>query len=108
MYDISFSKSAEEDFEEAYSYIVQVLKNPNAGKKLLHEAEENIFGIREFPHSCPLVSDTYLRKHEIRFLLVNNYIAFFQVDEENNEILILRFLHGRREWESIIVKGVES
>lgn len=108
MYRISFSKTASKDIEESIDYIQNVLKNPIAAESLILEAENKILGIREFPYSCSLVSDPYLRKLEIRFLVVKNYVAFFRIDESVKEILIVRFLYGKREWQTIFKDTAES
>jgi len=107
MYKVKFSKIATQDLNDAFSYISEVLKNPVAAENLVLETERKTKAIQEFPYSCSLVSDKYLRQLEIRFLLVNNYVGFFQIDELRKEISIVRLLYGRREWKEILKESKE-
>jgi plasmid stabilization system protein ParE len=35
-------------------------------------------------------------------MIVNNYIGFYIVDEEANEIVIMRFLYGKQKFQDIL------
>lgn len=82
---------------------MNILKNPRVAENLVLEAEKNILGIQNYPYSYPIVSDPYFQHLEIRFLLVKQYVAFFQINETEKEISIVRFLYGSREWKSILI-----
>jgi plasmid stabilization system protein ParE len=107
MYSVIFFQLAAQDVKETYEYISDTLKNPVAAENLVLETENKLKGIREFPYSCCLVSDPYLKQLEIRFLLVNNYVAFLRVNESKKEVEIVRFLYGKREWKAILKEKEE-
>lgn len=104
-YNIHITKTAERDLNNAMDYIEFVLKNPEAADQLLDTAEKKIFDLSDFPESRPLVDDPVLNEWGIRFVNVNNYIAFYIFDGEN--IYIIRFLYEKREWMTILKNGYD-
>ncbi|TVR60401.1 MAG: type II toxin-antitoxin system RelE/ParE family toxin [Spirochaetaceae bacterium] len=102
MYSVKFSRTAAQDLDDAHDYICGVLKNPTAAANLVLELESKLEGIREFPDSCGLVQDSYLKSLGIRFLLVKNFVAFLKVEESLKEIQVVRFLYGKRQWAEIL------
>ena len=38
----------------------------------------------------------------VRKLLVENYVAFYVVNEEKREVNVLRILYNRREWQNVL------
>jgi len=48
----------------------------------------------------PAVPDEYLASKGFRFVMVKNYMLFYIVIE--NEVIILRFLYGSRDWMNLL------
>ena len=38
----------------------------------------------------------------IRFVIINNYLAFYTIDEEKQTVVIVRFLYQKSNWTSIL------
>ena len=38
----------------------------------------------------------------IRFVIINNYLAFYTIDEEKQTVIIVRFLYQKSNWTSIL------
>ena len=70
---------AQNDMENIFRYISIELGNPQSAIKLIDELQEQFTLICEFPESCPLVKNEYLKDKTLRKLLVKNYIAFYRV-----------------------------
>ena len=104
-YSIHITRAAERDLNSAADYIDQVLLNPQAADDLLDEADVQIGELSEFPEKYALVDDPVLRAWGIRFAMVKNYLAFYIISEQENTIFIVRFLHGKRDWVSILKQG---
>lgn len=102
-YTIHITKTAERDLMNACDYIEFVLKNPTAADHLLDAAEKEISALSEFPESRALVDDPVLNAWGVRFVRVNNYIAFYII--EGNIAYIVRFLYGKRDWITILKTG---
>ena len=43
-----------------------------------------------------------LRRQDVRRFLVDNYIAYYIIDEDNEVIVILRFVYGGRDQDKIV------
>ena len=101
-YSIKITPKADEDLEKIYSYISRELFSRQSAENLLDKIEESIMGLREFPFSCSYVDDEFLRNKGYRKLIINNYIAFYMVDEEKMQIIIMRVLYGRQKYEDLL------
>ena len=74
-YDFVLTKTAEADFDEALTYISEVLENPEAATNLADEFEVQLELICKRPKTGRLVENEFLRRNNIRRFLVKNYIA---------------------------------
>lgn len=82
-YKIHITQTAERDLMHAADYIEFTLKNPEAADQLLDTAEEKINALMQFP----LVDDSPLASLDIRFTIVNNYLAFYHYSEPDTNNL---------------------
>lgn len=105
-YDIHITCAAERDLLNAADHIEFVLKNPKAADDLLDEAEKQIKRLGDFPEKLRLVDDPVLSLWGIRFVIVNNYLAFYIIDKQKNMVIIVRFLYQKSNWNAILHKGV--
>lgn len=55
-----------------------------------------------FPDSSPLLDNEYISNKNIRDLLVDKYIAFYEVDHANKEVKIIRILYGMMNYINIL------
>jgi len=51
----------------------------------------------------PLVADPHLRERGIRVFPVDNYLGLYRVQTEERKVVVLRFLYGRRDWQSLLL-----
>lgn len=102
-YTIHITKTAERDLISARDYIEHVLKNPTAADHLLDVAEKEISVLSDFPESVAFVDDPVLSAWGVRFVTINNYIAFYII--EGNIVHIVRFLYRKRDWITILKTG---
>lgn len=107
-YQIHITLTAERDMAGAADYIEYVLKNPQAADHLLDQAESKINALKQFPEKFPLIDDTLLASWGIRFTQVHNYLAFYVVSEEKQQINIVRFLYAKSNWTSILKFGFST
>ena len=105
-YDIHITSAAERDLNNAADHIEFVLKNPKAADDLLNEAEKKISSLSTFPERFRLVDDPILASWGIRFIIINNYLAFYTIDTNQNLVTIVRFLYQKSNWNSILHKGI--
>lgn len=90
---------------DASDYIDFVLKNPKAADELLNEAETKINALSLFPDKSPLVDDPLLASWGIRFTQAKNYLIFYTVSDENQQVTVVRFLYQKRNWPAVLKQG---
>ena len=96
-YYIHVTDAAERDIQEAYDYIDLTLKNPTAADFLTESVGTSLQKLDRFPNQNPVVHDSFLSG-----LGVQNYMAFYQIEEPAQVVHILRFLYGKSNWVSIL------
>jgi plasmid stabilization system protein ParE len=104
-YDIHITSAAERDLIRAADHIEFNLKNPKAADDLLDEADEQINSLADFPEKFRLVDDPVLASWGIRFVIVKGYLAFYTISEEDNRVIVVRFLFQKSNWNSILRQG---
>ena len=83
-------------------------QNPDAADNLLDAATEQIGSLADLPQKFRLVDDPVLASWGIRFVIINNYLAFYTIDEEKQTVIIVRFLYQKSNWTSILRQGFSS
>ena len=104
-YQLLITSTAEHDIMRAVDYIEFVLKNPQAADNLLDTVSKQIGTLSEFPQKFRIVDDPVLASWEIRFVIINNYLAFYTINEEKQTVIVVRFLYKKRNWYSILRQG---
>jgi toxin ParE1/3/4 len=101
-YSLKFTQKAEEDLDEIFCYISNSLFAHTAAENLMDKIETQIIKLKYFPFSCPLVLDEHLKKRGYRKLIVENYIAFYLVNEKELRVIIMRILYGASNFQTIL------
>ncbi len=105
-YRIHITRIAEQDLNDAADYIEYILKNPSAADHLLELVESRISTLETNPEIHAIVDDPVLKAWEIRFVVINNYLAFYTIDELEGIVYVVRFLCGKRELITILKQGI--
>lgn len=106
-YKVHLTKVAKQDLSKALDYIEFSLHNPSAADKLLNNAETIIDSLAYMPARHPVIQDRVLSARGIRYVKVDNYLAFYFIDEEKCAVYVIRFLYGKRNWISILREGTK-
>lgn len=104
-YEIHVTRHAYMDMAEALNYIAFEKFNPDAADSLQDDIVAIGSSIIDFPDKYPLAPDEVLRNWGIRFVMVKEYYIFYTV--RGNTVYIVRFLHRRRDWISILRTGID-
>lgn len=100
MYKISFSPEAVDDLKEIKRYIKDELCNEQAAKNTVAKILKKIKILSDFPESGSSLSAIIGFDADYRYLICDNYIAFYRI--ENKNVLIVRILYGRRNYMQIL------
>ncbi len=104
-YNIYITATAERDILRAADHIEFTLKNPTAADHLLDSVTGQINSLGDMPEKFRLVDDPVLASWEIRFVIVNNYLAFYTIDKRKQLVIVVRFLYQKSNWNSILRQG---
>ena len=75
-----------------------------AAENLMNELYKKLNYLAEKPYHRPLVHDKFLASFGIRSIKINNYLLFYNVDEEENNVNIITFMYNKRDWVNIVRK----
>ena len=99
-YNIEYSKEAKQDLIDIKKYIKYNLQEPNIAKKLITKIKTEIDKLIEPPEIYSIIDDDFIKKLQIRKIIVDNYIVFYRIN--NKKIQIVRILYGRRNWINLL------
>ncbi len=101
-YKVNVTDEAKADIRAAARYIAVELRQLDTAEKLLDSFDEEIASLEKMPERYGYVRDEYLASLGIRMTMVGNYLMFYLVDRATLTVTIIRTLHGRRDWISIL------
>ncbi|MFZ7101864.1 MAG: type II toxin-antitoxin system RelE/ParE family toxin [Peptococcaceae bacterium] len=101
-YKVIIQIPAQRDLQGLLRYIKDILKEPVIAKRIYTSIKEQILALDQMPLRNSVVQEQPYAAMGVRKLLVENYIAFYIIDEEKCEVHILRILYNRREWQNIL------
>ena len=97
-FKIHYLSIAENDIIEIIDYISK--DNPNAALRLIDKIDDRINELSNFPEIGKKPNDRRLQKLGYRILVIDNYLIFYVI--KNEEIEIRRILHGKRKYEFLL------
>jgi toxin ParE1/3/4 len=97
---LCYLELAQSDMLDIVSYISNHLSAPQAATNLVDKLDRAISLLERYPFS----GHPYIKKQkledEYRFLIVENYLVFYVVDD--NVVEIRRIIYGRRNYENLL------
>lgn len=91
-FKLKISHKAQKNIENITHYISNILKSPKAAQTFL----ENVDKAFELICITPEVYKKYNNKN-IRVFYVNNFNIYYYVDIDNDSVIILRVIYGKRD-----------
>ena len=101
-YNIFMTHVASDDLRSITAYIANELREPTAAKRIVAKIKEVVMSLKKMPNRYSIIDEESLAIKGIRKTIVDNYILFFIVAEENNTVTIIRILYGRRDWINLL------
>lgn len=101
-YEVIIELPAQRDLNDILRYIRDTLKEPSIAKRIYEAIKEQILTLKQLPLRHSVVQEKPYSVMGVRKLFVENYIVFYFVSEEKQEVHILRILYNRREWQNLI------
>ncbi|MCL1789388.1 MAG: type II toxin-antitoxin system RelE/ParE family toxin [Oscillospiraceae bacterium] len=107
-YDIRITERAKSDMREIQRFITNEYGNSDAAFRRVSLIQSKIKTLNENPERRPLTRDDYLVSRGIRTLVVKNQIIFYIVKNNIKTVYIIRILHVRRDWLTILKSEVDN
>lgn len=101
-YKITETELALQDLDNILSYIALTLANPTAAVSFADEVEKCYSNLKKMPMMYGFCKDLRLRALKYRKAVIKKYVMIYKVDEEEKSVSILRFFHGRQDYEKLI------
>lgn len=95
-----YSKLARDQIADTLNYIADTLCNPQAANKLFLKIDKTIEQICLFPYSNPEYKQ--LRDKAVRRALVDNYMLFYKISEENHTVYIVALYYAKMDLDELI------
>ena len=101
-YKIVIEQTAENDLLGILSYISDTLHEPSIAMKIYGLIKKEILTLNRMPFRFEVVNEEPYRSMGVRRIPVENYTAFYIVDENEKTVHIFRILYNRREWQYLL------
>ena len=99
-YNIEYSMESKQDLIDIKRYIKYNLQEPNTAQKLITKIKKEIDSLKDNPEIYSIIDDDIIKRFKIKKLVVDNYIVFYRINDEN--IQIVRVMYGRRNWITLL------
>ncbi|WP_343010720.1 type II toxin-antitoxin system RelE/ParE family toxin [Holdemanella biformis] len=101
-YKYFFTDEAQIDLDNILDYLTNHLCNLHAAKSFYILLIERLALVCDFPESNPMIKNRFLGFHEVRKMVIKNYLIYYYVDENNKTINVLSIRHSLENQEKII------
>ena len=101
-YKIIETELAQQDLNDIVDYIICSLENPSAAATLLDEVEACYNTLERHPMVFEACHDPHLKALNYRKAIIRNYIMIYKVSEPTRTVSVMRFFHGRQDYEKLI------
>lgn len=101
-YKIVIEQTAENDLLGILSYISDTLHEPSIAMKIYGLIKKEILNLNRIPFRFEVVNEEPYRSMGVRRIPVENYTAFYIVDENEKTVHIFRIIYNRREWRYLL------
>ena len=102
VYKIHATDNAQRDLDHIIEYIALELENPSAAATLLDKVDECYDDLSAMPYMYSECQSPRLKAMGYRKAILGNYIMVYRVEEELQTVYILRYFHGKQDYEKLL------
>ena len=96
--------AAKSELYGIFDYITYKLHNYTSAIALYEKMVTSINLVCSFPESCPIGDSDIAKKHQIRKILVDNYVILYKYFKESSTITILHIIYAKRDLNELMIK----
>ena len=101
-YDITVEAPAILDLDSIFDYIANVLKEPGTASEICDSIEKAILSLDQNPLRHGVVPFEPYASQGVRMLPVENYVAFYVVNEQQKDVHVIRVQYKQRNWQNVL------
>lgn len=101
-YKVVYAPIAKDDLRAIYRYIALELVEPAVAKNQVNRIRAAIRNLGTFPKKHTAVEWEPWASMNMRKLPIDNYVVYYLVSDEHQQVTIVRVFYGGRDVESII------
>lgn len=103
-FEVQITPQAEKDLRAIFEYIAFDLLSPINANRQLDRLEETILKLEDLPLGYPLYQKEPWKSRGLRFVPIDNYIAYFIPNEATEIISVIRVMYKGRNTEEQLNK----
>ena len=97
-YTVRFTATAEEDLRNIAFSVARISGSKTTAKNLVTELRTKTQRLEDFPLSGAIPSDRIMMSSGYRFLVHNDYLTFYRIDEEAKTVYVFAVFNGRLDY----------
>lgn len=104
-YSLHYTPEALDDLRDIYSYIAYHFQERRTAHNQVGRIITEIKRLKKMPEQCQLVSWEPWHSMGMRSFPIDNYVVYYEIDQNNKIIHIDRVFYGGRDVEGMVQKG---
>ena len=96
-HEVKVTRQAMTQMKEIVHYISAELLAPEAADKLLDKMRHAIAALSSMPKKHALIEEEPWKHEGVRKIIVNNFLIYYWVDEENLKVQVIAVIYNRRD-----------
>lgn len=100
IYKVKMTEQAGNDMRNIYEYIAIELQSPDIASSLFKRIEKCILSLEHMPERYRVYDKKMFHDNVFRVVSVGNYCVFYNVDNINLTVNIIRVMYGGRDIDS--------
>ena len=101
-YTLHYTPEAIDDLRDIYSYIAYHLQEKGTAQDQVRRIQAEIKKIKKMPEQSQRVVWEPWHSIGMRFLPVDHYVVYYEIDQDNKVVHIDRILYGGRDAEGMV------
>lgn len=97
-YKVILTDRAQEELDEIYNYISKSFMEATTAQNLIEKIQKSILQLEDIPEGFSIIEQYRDREYKYRKLVINNYVAIYRVDKEQQIVYIVRIVYGGRNY----------
>lgn len=101
-YSVELLPAALDDFTQIVSLFI-MMNSKNGAVRIKAKLIKAIKNIGAMPYSYPHVHDEKMLKFGFRMAVVEKYLVFFKIFEDDKKVIIYRILNGKTNYPTVLL-----